>query len=64
MLTHWCGKGINRILFPQENRIQAHIVLLLAKHHGMCMPERTLKRKLKDFGLHRRQNVDGDRDDK
>ena len=34
------------------------IVLLLAKCHDIRLSERTLKRKLKDFGLKRREHVD------
>ena len=34
------------------------IVLLLAKYHDLRLSERTLKRKLKDFGLKRREHVD------
>ena len=34
------------------------IVLLLAKYHDIRLSERTLKRKLKDFGLKRREHVD------
>ena len=35
-----------------------NIVLLLEKYHGIRLSERTLKRKLKDFGLKRREPVD------
>ena len=34
------------------------IVLLLAKYHDIRLSERSLKRKLKDFGLKRREHVD------
>ena len=33
-------------------------MLLLAKYHDIRLSERTLKRKLKDFGLKRREHVD------
>ncbi len=35
-----------------------NIVLLLEKYHGIRLSERTLKRKLKDFGLKRHEPVD------
>ena len=34
------------------------IVLMLEKHHNLIMNQRTLKRRLKDFGLTRRKTVD------
>ena len=36
------------------------ITLMLGKHHGVDMNERTLKRRLKDYGLRRRDAVDDD----
>ena len=36
------------------------ITLMLGKHHGIDMTERTLKRRLKDYGLRRRDAVNDD----
>jgi hypothetical protein len=35
-----------------------HITLMLEKHHNIAMNERTLKRRLKDYGCSRRHEVD------
>ena len=37
-----------------------HIVLMLGKYHHIDMNERTLKRRIKDYGLRRRDAVDAD----
>ena len=34
-----------------------HITLMLGKHHGININERTLKRRLKDYGLRKRDAV-------
>jgi hypothetical protein len=36
------------------------IILMLEKHHNICMSERTLKRRLKDYGLIRRKELDNE----
>ena len=36
-----------------------HITLMLEKQHNI-MNQRTLKRRLKDYGLKRRETVDGE----
>ena len=35
-----------------------HITLMLEKQHNIIMNQRTLKRRLKDYGLKRRETVD------
>ena len=35
-----------------------HITLMLEKQHNIIMNQRTLKRRLKDYGLKRREKVD------
>ena len=35
-----------------------HITLMLEKHHNIAMNERTLKRRLKNYGCSRRHEVD------
>lgn len=37
-----------------------HITLMLGKHHGIDINERTLKRRLKDYGLRKRDAVNAD----
>jgi len=37
-----------------------YITLMLGKHHGIDINERTLKRRLKDYGLRKRDTVNDD----
>ena len=37
-----------------------HIILMLEKHHNICMSQTTLKRRLKDYDLTRRKELDNE----
>lgn len=48
VITHYFYRGLT----------YRHITLMLEKQHNITMNQRTLKRRLKDYGLKRREKVD------